>query len=73
MHDSGCEEDSWVMDRCRGDDCTRTMDANIVASHFQSAQKKSSRKVRGPRGAEDNALLFREPVGGLFDQVSTSL
>ncbi len=38
-----------------------------------SAHKKSSRKVRCPRGAEDNALNFREPVDWSSTEVTASL
>ena len=38
-----------------------------------AAHKKSSRKVRCPRGAEDDALQFREPVVWSSTEVSASL
>ena len=40
-------------------DCSKTVS---MTSPETCAHKKSSRKVRSPRGAEDDALLFREPV-----------
>ena len=39
-----------------------------VGIRLATAHKKSSRKVRCPRGAEDDALKFREPVDLEFDR-----